>query len=263
MTTSLFFGCSFTAGKGFELGKDDPQLWVNLLHAHNSNIRSTNLINLGESGASNEKIFYNAVSSLLEYRPKYAFVQWTSAPRYSVLLGVETYPTTQYFGHDGHTHEHNLHGGITYTTSYLEGIKNRFLSLHHPHADILNIIKYSNTLNNLATNTGTKLFFINGICPWDDQFFIKLENVLPDRYTMYTKKILETNTRDDKEIFELYNKIHNEYQQSGGVQESQWLNLYNSFGNNKIDVNNDGTHPGIQSNQLYFKIVNQALEQVF
>jgi hypothetical protein len=260
MTTSLFVGCSFTAGKGFELEKQEPKLWVNMLHAQNAQLNKTELVNEGESGASNDKIFYNAVNGLLKHRPEYAFVQWTGAPRYTVLLGLETYATTQYFGHDGQTYDHNLHGDITYTASYLEGIKDRFLSLHHPHADIVNVIKYGNTLNNLAKETNTRIFFINGLCPWDNEFFTKLENVLPDRYTKYTQEILETETRDDEEIFTLYNKIHNEYSQAG-VDELNWLNLYNSFGSNKIDTNDDKTHPGINSNQLYFDIVNQSLIQ--
>lgn len=90
-------------------------------------------------------------------------------------------------------------------------------------------------------------------------FFIKKENVLPYDYTYYTKKILNIANRDDDEIYALYNKIHSEYNSIGGIQESRWLNLYNSLGKNKIDVNSDRIHPGYESNQKYFKFLSQAL----
>lgn len=258
MTVSLFVGCSFTSGKGFDLEKDEPGLWVNRVHSTNSHLQKTNLVNHGVSGASNSEIFYNAVSGLVNFTPKYMFVQWTRSPRYRVQLGVESYVASQYFGMDGEVFDHNLHS-INYTAGYLEDVRNRFLSLHHPQGGIVEIIKYTNTLINLSKTTNTKVFFINGLCPWDDQFFNKINGNTPSDYTKYTQYLLDSNTRSDQEVFTLYNKIHNEYSQAGSIQEQYWINLYNSFTDNKIDVNNDNTHPGIKSNQLYFDIVNQFL----
>lgn len=261
IVSSLFVGCSFTSGKGFELEKDEPSLWVNLLHAQSPLLNKTELINHGVSGASNSDIFYNAVSSLVKHCPKYAFVQWTSSPRYKVKLGVETYPSEQYFSMDSEVQSHNLHK-LNYSAEYLESVRNRFLTLHHPHGNILDIIKYVNTLINLSQLTKTTIFFINGLCPWDDQFFNKIKNGPPSNYTNYTQHILESKTRDDDEVFALYNKIHNEYTQAGSIQQSHWLNLYNSFVKNKIDTNNDQTHPGIKSNHRYFELVNQSLSHL-
>jgi len=255
---SVFVGCSYTAGKGFELEKQQPELWVNLLHKRIPEINRTELINNGESGASNEKIFQNAVDSIVTFSPEYAFVQWTGSPRYNVNLGLETYQTNQYFSFDGHVHNHTLHS-VSYSDSYLTNIRDRFLSLHHPHSGIVDIIKYTNILISLANLTGTRIFFINGLCPWDNNYFLKLTDTFPNNYTPYTKKLIETDTRDDSEAFLLYEKVHNDYAQAGSIQESHWVNLYNSFNQNKVDTNNDNTHPGIKSNQLYLSILEDFL----
>lgn len=255
---TLFVGCSYTFGEGFDQQNQEPNLWVNLLHSNVKILRSTELVNLGESASSNEKIFYKASRYIAAYRPRFAFVQWTSAPRYNILLGIETYHTNQYFGFDGSVYDHKLHS-VDYSKAYLENIKNRFLSLHHPHQNILNIVGYTNSLIELSRLTKTQLFFINGLCSWDRDYFTKLNNSAPSEYTVYTQKILETDTRDDEQVSMLYDRIHCDYAQAGTVQEPLWLNLYDSFLNHRIDTNNDNLHPGINSNQFYFELVRNSL----
>lgn len=258
MSVSVFTGCSYTAGTGFTLEKNDPALWVNILHSANPYLKDSSCVNLGKSGGSNEDIFIISISALFEYNPEYMFVEWTDYPRYTVLLGVETYPTTQGFTSNGICVDHNLHS-INYTSTYLKNIRDRFFSLHHPHQGILNIVKYTNALINIAKTTGTKIFFINGICGWDNKYFDVLNNVLPGSYTPYTQKLLECETRSDEEVYELYNFIHSEYHQAGSIQQNRWLNLYSSLRAGRIDVNHDNIHPGIQSNQNYANTLNQEL----
>lgn len=256
--TTLFVGCSYTFGEGFAQQNHEPNLWVNLLHSNIKQLSSTELVNLGETAASNEKIFYKASRYIAAYRPRFAFVQWTGSPRYNILLGIEPYHTNQYFAFDGSVYDHHLHS-IDYSAAYLENIRNRFLSLHHPHQSILNIVEYTNSLIELCQLTKTQLFFINGLCSWDRDYFTKLNNSTPNKYTAYTQKILETHTRDDNQVYILYDRIHSDYAQAGTVQESLWMNLYDSFLNNRVDTNNDNLHPGIKSNQFYFELVRNSL----
>lgn len=258
MSVSIFVGCSMTAGDGFEDLKDSDSLWVNLLAKNISALRQTKIINAGVSGIGNDKIFYNAVKKITEYQPKYAFVQWTGYPRYEFSLGVETYPTRQRFSPVNKVTEYRLHKTF-YPENYVKDLKDRFLSLHHPHYGIVQLIEFINTLIKLCTITGTKIFFINGICPWDDGYFVKLDNAMPSSYTHYTQKILNIDSRSDEEIFKLYDKIHSEYQQAGSIQQSYWLNLYKSFLNCKIDTNSDNMHPGVKSNQIYFDFLKESL----
>ena len=257
MSITLYTGCSYTAGCGWDRERNDPNLWVNILHSSNTHLCNTTKINLGVSGASNAEIFYTTVNGILEHQPKYVFVEWTSYPRYNVLLSLESYQSQQTFIFGAECFDHKLHN-ISYTKQYLSGIRDRFLSLHHPHQGILQIVEYTNALLKITKLTGTNVFFINGICPWDNNYFDSLDNVLPSQYTEYTQSLLDCETRNDSEIFQLYNKIHSEYQQAGSIQLAHWLNLYQSMRSELIDVNNDGIHPGKQSNIIYSSTISQA-----
>lgn len=258
MSTTVFTGCSYTAGFGWDLERHDDRLWSNILHKNNHFLKNTEQVNLGISGASNSEIFAETTRALMDHRPAYAFVEWTSYPRYRVLLSVETYNAQQHFTPNTVFSDHNLND-ISYTKKYLSNIRDRFFSLHHPHLDTVNIIKYTNILINLSKLTNTKIFFINGLCLWDNDYFNVLENVLPSNYTPYTQSILNCNNRDDSEIFKLYSKIHQEYLNEGGIQQQHWLNLYRSMRDNQVDVNSDGIHPGEQSNIKFFDLLDRQL----
>ena len=264
MNITLFTGCSYTAGSGFELEKTDPGLWVNLLHKNAEVLQNTKLVNCGVSGASNDQIFIDTIEHILKYHTKFVFVEWTSYPRHLFNVGLETYATRVNFIPNcsielDNTNQQLELNEITYTKKYLEELRDRVVTLNHPYYEISKIVSYVNILINLCKLKKCSIFFINGLCDWDQDFFIKKENVLPYDYTDYTKKILNIDNRDDDEIYALYNKIHSEYDSIGGIQESHWLNLYNSLRKNRIDVNSDNVHPGYKSNQKYFKFLSQAL----
>jgi hypothetical protein len=262
MSYTLFSGCSLTAGSGLELGKQDPALWVNQLHQRL--FSHTNLINVSLGGRSNAGIFQDTVSALLTYSVEYAIVQWTGFPRYEIEVGFELYTTSQCFNAGpvtGHGHKLN---NISYSTQYLNDIKDRFIALSHDQYEIVQILKYSNSIQQLARLTNTKLAFVNGMCPWDQEFFVKLEKpTLPDQLTNYTQKLLNAVNRDDNEILKLYDKMHQQYQAVGNVNQTAWLNLYESMRQLQFDVNSDGRHPGPKSNSLYAKQFAQALIENF
>jgi len=253
----LFIGCSFTAGTGWELEHKDPNLWVNLLH-QNTQLKKYNLLNPSIGGRSNAGIFSDAVYNLTHFDCEYAFVAWTSSPRYELELGLELYTTRHLIIANVPGNQHNLND-CTYTPEYLNKIRDRVVSLAHPHYEILNLVYYVNSLIAIANLKNTKLFFINALCPWDQHYFTKLNNVLPSEYTAYTQEILNVINRADAECEQLYNKIHTQYQEIGGVQETHWLNLYDSLRLHRVDVNGDGSHPGKKSNQLYYEKLSQAL----
>jgi hypothetical protein len=255
----LFTGCSYTAGTGFDLEKNQPELWVNLLHNH-AGIDQYHLINASAPGRSNSGIFFDTVDHLINNKIDLAFVAWTSSPRYEVSLGLELYDTGMTFTPNSRMREHRLND-INYTVSYLESINDRFTALANLHLEILNLVKYINVLIAMAAKLNTRMFFINALCHWDAGYFEKVNNVLPNQYTPFTQKLINIENRDDQEIHNIYNKIHNEYTQAGGIQSQHWLNLYNSLRSQRIDTNNDGVHPGIQSNQLYYNLLVESLKE--
>lgn len=259
MDKVLFCGCSYVYGSGLDKEVHDPFLWVNMLH-QSEILRRFQLVNSSEGGKSNTRIFQDAVFNISKGNVKYAFICWTSNPRYEVSLGLELYATKACFSPNVALRDYNLNH-MSYSKKYLQTVRDRFVSLANLHYEILNIVYYVNSLINLAKKFNTKIFFVNTLCEWDEYYFNKIENVLPDNYTTFTQQLLQVTTRDDEEILKLYNKIHHEYNQAGGIQESYWLNLYNSLRNQKIDVNQDNIHPGIKSNHLYYKTFLEILKE--
>jgi len=274
---AVFTGCSFTAGNGWidiedSAGiacRDHPDLWVNLCHSESPELTDLELVNLGQShGASNIEIFRSTVSAIANYGTdiKYLFVQWTAMPRYNFNAGLETWNTSLKMHRDGRgrgvLQDINLNTGETWSKDYLDDLLGRFLVLHHVHYEILNVVEYANSIAGLCDQIGIKVLFINGLCPWDDNYFTKLEgpDVHPENYTSFTKEsILNIKSRSDKDIFKLYNQIHSDYANAGNIKSNLWINLYNSFQNSQIDTNFDRRHPGKLSNQLFSHLVKQSI----
>lgn len=275
MKKVLFTGCSFTAGTGWSSidpgapAKDSSSLWVNLCHQNIDYLTQFDLINRGVGGASNTEIFENTMREISKFGKdiEVIFCQWTSAPRYNFKIGFELWSTQEYLENASTSyskHDVNLHSGEHYPRKYIKDLLDRLRVLHHLHWEILKVVDYSNIITTVAKAYGIKqVFHINGLCPWDKNYFVELYNVKPSEYTNFTKtEILNIETRDDSDIYQLYKIAHNDYKSVGGINESSWLNLYNSFRNQQIDVNFDKIHPGIKSNQIYFNQIKQFIEQV-
>lgn len=258
----LFVGCSYTSGAGFDLKKSEPGLWVNLLHQKNSHLQSLELVNVARDGRSNSGIFMDAVWNLTRDHYKYAVVAWTSMPRFEIEVGLETYDTSQILIPNCPTRTHKLND-VTYTKDYLDKIRDRLTTLIHLHGEIRNLVYYVDSLVQLADQLGTKIFFVNAICPWDAHYFNRMADIMPNQTTEFTQTtIINLHNRSDEEFFLLYHKIHDEYDAAGGIHQERWLNLYGSLGQARIDVNADQSHPGLESNQLYFQFLDQALQQM-
>lgn len=258
MKKVLFCGCSYVAGSGFSLEKEEPTLWVNLLHQQGK-FSGCELINASVPGRSNAGIFQDAVYNLTSANYDYAVICWTSVPRFEFELGVELYATRVSFIPNCSVQGVGLNQ-VIYTEDYLNNIRDRFLTLISDHYEIEQLVYYVNSLVNLAKLTNTKIFFVNSIGPWDQNYFTKLDNILPSEYTAYTRSLLSVDNRDDEQILNLYNEIHNDYNKAGGIQKNYWLNLYTSLRSLRIDTNDDGVHPGVKSNQIYFELLNHLLE---
>lgn len=253
----VFAGCSFASGEGFYEHRREPNLWVNLLHQRL--FPTAELINVSISGRSNSGIFQDAVRALTTYRPAIMIVEWTSMPRYELHLGLEPFNTFQHFIANAPTRDHVLHD-ITYTAEYLDNIRDRFISLAHPHHEITKVVDYVNSLIKLGEISGTQVFFVNGLCPWDQDFFNYSPGIDPDTYTLYTKELLCASTRPTEETIFLYEKMHAKYIELGSIQSQHWLNLYKSLLSERVDFNDDGAHPGIKSNSNYANFLCEAFE---
>jgi hypothetical protein len=256
MKHTIFTGCSYTAGTGFKEEKNESCLWVNQLYR--AFFSDTVKINAATGGRSNTGIFQDTVKNLIQYPAKYAFVEWTSYPRYEIELGLELYTTRQLFSPNCPCQDHNLND-INYSAEYLNSVRDRMVSLTHPYYGIKQLIEYTNIIQRVATLTNTRVFFINGLLPWDQDFFVRKTVNVPSEYTEYTQKILNVSNRDDEESFALYKLMHDHFDQDINIATLDWLNLYQSQINLRIDINLDGLHPGPKSNDLYYKLFSQRL----
>lgn len=242
--------------------KDHPNLWVNLSCKNIPEFKNLELLNLSKGGSSNQRIFNSVVEAISQYTDiDYIVCAWTSVPRYNFNIGFELYDTEEVFvPNRQQIRDHRLNQGI-YTDKYLRDLSTRFLALHDLHYEIVYVLRYINIITNLIKHHGTKLININALGPWDKQFF----NVLPDTaspldYTKFTQELLNISNRDDEEILQLYQKQHEQYNSHGGIREHTWVNLYNSFFDEYVDTNYDGVHPGIESNQKYFQLVQRYMQ---
>jgi len=271
----LFTGCSFTAGSGWfnhpdqetvmtVPKKDSEHLYVNICAKNIKRFQNLEVINAGVPGASNTDIFTNTVSNLARYGDEIDTIicQWTSGPRYNFDVGLERWNTSEQIRDRYRKHDVKLSNGDTWTREYMYDIMDRLLVMHHIHWEIVKVVKYTNIIKNLALRyDNVKCYFVNGLCPWDNDYFQKLENVLPDEYTEFTKNVvLEIDCRSDEDIYFLYNKIHEDYKNNGGIDNRDWINLYNSMQQTQIDYNFDGGHPGIKSNLLYADMISDIIE---
>jgi hypothetical protein len=268
----VFAGCSYTAGNGWTDSefdhscmtecKESPYLWTNICHNKMSQLRDLELINRGQGGASNTEIFEHAISALAEHGDlvRYLICQWTAMPRYNFNPGLEVWPTNEQFRTRSNCtvkHDVHLNKGVFWSRDYITDLTQRLLVMHHLHWEIVKVVKYATAISRLCAQLGVRLLFINGLCPWDRGYFSRVPNdSKPQDLTPFTKtEILNIDSRNDEEIFFLYNKAHQDYEMQGGINPQHWLNLYDSWRRQILDRNFDNLHPGIESNQLFAKQV--------
>jgi len=251
----LVAGCSFANGSGLPEEHLNPRIWANQLAAK---IGCVSVHNIAKTGANNHWIFLETVSSLIQNSYDVVVIQWSAIPRYNFKAGLELYNTDTKLD----APSINLVGGDTISTSWLQETKNRLLRLHNDHWDILDLVKYVNVLIELQVNTRQKqIFFVNGLAPWPDNYFVKKAITLPCDLDRYIYDLLEADFRDDDEILQLYNMIHDDYTRYGGIQESFWLNLYQSQKQTKVDtVSDQDHHPGFASQDLFANMYYQIIQ---
>ena len=74
--------------------------------------------------------------------------------------------------------------------------------------------------------------------------------------------MLHFDFRDDTEIKDLYDMIHSQYNQFGGIQENNWLNLYKSLVSMQVDdVSVTDTHPGYVSQNIFAEYLISQLKE--
>lgn len=253
----LVVGCSFTCGTGLALERRDPALWVNQLFFN------ADITNVAEAGVNNKWIFLETISQLLTQSYDIVLVAWSAIPRYNFHVGLERYPVNTMLT----DHDVNLNSKIKISGKWLESIGKNLNKIHNDHWDLLDLVKYVNSLIELQVTTrNQKLFFVNALGPWCNDYFLQKKIQLPSDLDQYEQELLEIVNRDDNDIFALYDMIHSQYCKYGGIHEDLWLNLYNSLDRTKIDtVSATDKHPGYLSQDFFaeqlYQIIHKKLNE--
>lgn len=248
----LVVGCSYAQGHGLNLEASDPDLWVNKLFAS----EDWHVDNRSRPGHNNHWIFLETVGCLLKQSYDFVLVSWSAIPRYYFHAGLELYSV--------HTALNNIDVNVNDNTRisgrWLEAIGNNLKKIHNDHWDLLDLVKYVNVLINMQG--ANKIAFVNALGPWSQDYFVKKDIKLPSDLSPYEQDLLQIQTRDDAEIFALYDMIHDHYAGHGGIHEQNWLNLYSSLKDLQIDtVSDQDLHPGYSSQQVYVDTFAPQLQQ--
>jgi hypothetical protein len=253
-TKVLVVGCSYAVGYGLDQERHDPRLWSNQLFP------TAEITNAGKTGANNHWIFLETISQLRKQHYDIVLVAWSAIPRYNVQVGLELYQVNTLLRHSKDIH---LSSNVTIPGTWLDSIGNSLDKIHNDHWDLLDLIKYVNTLIELqSTSRQGKLVFVNSLGPWCDNYFEYKNIQLPSDLDPYVQELLEVDKRDDNDIFDLYNMIHSQYAEYGGIQEKYWLNLYNSLRVQQVDsISESDKHPSYQSQQVYTNYLTPILHK--
>lgn len=245
MTTVCWNGCSFTVGEGFDIGQREKYIYRCLVDQHfgfESALRAT-------SGASNYKIFIESAKAVLSKKYHIVFTQWSALNRIWLYPG----PDTEFFLND-EAHVDYSYKDLYISSSDKKKLQSQLLILNHDYHNIIDLIQYCNILESLSSQAKTKVVFINGLVPWTDDIVIPInKNDLEKSLSKYTKSILDFSHRDDHEIVKFFEHLQKEFAM---LNQSLWVNLFDSMFASKIDTGPQGHHPGVKSHYgMYKKIV--------
>lgn len=213
---------------------------------------------VGCSFANNHWIFLETVTQLIKNTYDIVLVAWTAVPRFNFHVGLELYNTeTLLFDMDV-----NVNNQQTVSGRWLKSLGDGLRKIQNDHWDYLELVKYVNVLKKIQHGSGGQIFFCNSLLPWCDGYFDHKKIQVPSDLSVYEQNLLSVETRDDHEVLAIYNMIHEQYGQYGGIQESLWLNLYQSLENMKVDqISNVDYHPGYQSQQKYISYLGPILNR--
>ena len=230
-----FNGCSFTVGEGFDPGIRDQYIYDHLISQECGFER----INIAKDGSSNHEIFMRSACAL-DQGFDIMFVQW------SALNRIWLYP--------GPDCEWSSNGSIVefrYREIYLDKttqqkFKETLLMMNHDYHGLTSLVDYCNILTMLAEKHHTKIIFVNGLVPWTCDLVTPLQSDLTNSLSHYTKKILDFDHRSDDEILGLFLALQSKV---GSLDQRFWVNIFDSFQKNVVDLGPQGHHPGVRSHR--------------
>lgn len=232
-----FNGCSLTVGEGFPEDQRDQYIYDRLLEKR----FGFNRTNIARGGSSNYTIFLRSADAIMSGQYNCVITQWSALNRIWLYPG----PDSEFFTNE------TVKRPFSYRDIYLSAEEkakfvNTLLVLNGDYHNIIDLIKFNNILCCLAKQSHTKVVFINGLIPWQQDVSAPLGSDLNSCLSEYTKSLLDFDHRDDSEIVEFFQNLQTHF---SSMDQSSWVNLFDSWFSNVQDVGPEGHHPGIVSHQ--------------
>ena len=239
-----FAGCSFTYGEGFS-EEERYNVYDRILEKE----LSWNRTNVAQPGNSNHNIFLSSANAIMSKQYDIVFVQWSGLNRMWLYPGPDTTFDT-----------HRVNTDYTYRDIFISQRERKkfvetLLILNHDYKNILDLVDYCNVLESLGTVNNTKVYFINGIVPWQDDL-VNLSDYtnMSQLLSLYTKEILDFENRNDDEIKQFVSVLQNKLLT---LNLGLWVNPFDSMSGRNTDVAPAGHHPGVKSHRI---MANQVID---
>lgn len=246
-----FNGCSFTVGEGFPESLREYYIYDRLLEQK----FKFNRTNIAKGGSSNYTIFMRSADAILSGKYNCVITQWSALNRIWLSPG----PDSDFFVNDTRNPD------FRYREIYLNAAQKKtftstLLMLNHDYQNIFDLIDYCNILISLSKFTNTLCIFVNGLVPWESDLSIQLDDHtnFDKNLSMYTKNILDFDHRDDNEIYKFFTKLQHKFSK---LDESKWVNIFNSFYKNSTDKGPQGHHPGPKSHSWMADQIDEYLRK--
>ena len=230
-----------TFGDGFDLCERNQNIYPSLV----STAFMLDYENLSVSGASNHMIFMQCADAIRSKEYDIVFCQWTALNRLWLYPGPDTrYCVT------GDRKDSYEYRDIHLDSASKIKLESQIKILNHDYQNIIELINYVQILEDLASLHKTKIVHINGMVPWQS-------DLISGPLSSYTKEILDFDSRNDKEIQALLRPLQIKF---AGVNQAHWVNLFDSFQCNMIDLGPQGHHPGPKSHRAMAEKIYNYLQ---
>lgn len=230
----LVAGCSLSSGWGFDQGRDDPRIWPNMINAQVTNIAQT--------AASNYDIFLASLWEQTHNHYDLVLTQFTALDRITIASSTES---------------------LLILNTINPTLPQPMLLKHIPLQDLGTFARVMTMANNLwksfhdliimtkiLSSQATPNYFINGMLPWEDDFFAQ-----HDRDDVFTRNLLTIDT-DHAKLKEILKQSKLKF------NSDQWVNLIQDWQTHKLDsIADEDPHPGIASQRFFAEQVNNFLKE--
>jgi len=238
----LVAGCSFSSGWGFNNSLKSN--WVDIIKIKTS----WEIKNIAVTGNSNLEIFLSILNELTQNQYDLILCQFTALNRITVSSSPEN--PNVIISH-GNNELFESIAGVNYRD--VEIFLKLFTILNQDWKHYINLIKIINVLQSI----NEKIVFINGLLPWDRDFFDTQWTVPLPKHNHFVDSLLQTTEFDDYSLDKFLKEV---ILCRNIINQSRWVNLYESWQQTAIDaISPTDPHPGEKSQ---VKFANQVLKYI-